>query len=92
MRRFTIPNLCFVNHLLKIYLLIFGNILATTILSALVTVVVENPKSNKHPVSIWGWGTKGTRTRKPGPTKGLKNSNKMVVRQRPRGKEKQGLA
>jgi ribosomal protein L2 len=48
-------------------------------------------KSNKHPVSIWGWGTKGTRTRKPGP-KGPKNSNKMVVRERPRGKEKQGLA
>ncbi|KAF9528109.1 translation protein SH3-like domain-containing protein [Crepidotus variabilis] len=48
-------------------------------------------KSNKHPVSIWGWGTKGTRTRKPGP-KGPKNSNKMVVRERPRGKEKQGSA
>lgn len=48
-------------------------------------------KSNKHPVSIWGWGTKGTRTRKPGP-KGPKNSNKMVVRERPRGKEKRGLA
>ncbi|KIM38112.1 hypothetical protein M413DRAFT_76237 [Hebeloma cylindrosporum] len=48
-------------------------------------------KSNKHPVSIWGWGTKGTGTRKPGP-KGPKNSNKMVVRERPRGKEKQGLA
>ncbi|KAG5644112.1 hypothetical protein DXG03_009131 [Asterophora parasitica] len=44
-------------------------------------------KSNKHPVSIWGWGTKGTRTRKPGP-KGPKNSNKMVIRERPRGKEK----
>ncbi|TFK21532.1 mitochondrial ribosomal protein subunit L2 [Coprinopsis marcescibilis] len=44
-------------------------------------------KSDKHPVSIWGWGTKGTRTRKPGP-KGPKNSNKMVVRERPRGKEK----
>ncbi|KAF4611932.1 hypothetical protein D9613_004369 [Agrocybe pediades] len=48
-------------------------------------------KSNKHPVSIWGWGTKGTRTRKPGP-KGPKNSNKMVIRERPRGKEKKGLA
>ncbi|KAF8893725.1 translation protein SH3-like domain-containing protein [Gymnopilus junonius] len=48
-------------------------------------------KSNKHPVSIWGWGTKGTRTRKPGP-KGPKNSNKMVIRERPRGKEKRGLA
>ncbi|KAF9011355.1 mitochondrial ribosomal protein subunit L2 [Cyathus striatus] len=46
-------------------------------------------KSNKHPVSIWGWGTKGTRTRKPGPT-GPKNSNKMVVRERPRGTEKKG--
>ncbi|THV03016.1 ribosomal protein L2 [Dendrothele bispora CBS 962.96] len=44
-------------------------------------------KSNKHPVSIWGWGTKGTRTRKPGP-KGPKNSNKMVIRERPRGVEK----
>ncbi|KAG6876130.1 hypothetical protein C0992_000779 [Termitomyces sp. T32_za158] len=44
-------------------------------------------KSNKHPVSIWGWGTKGTRTRKPGP-KGPKNSNKMVIRERPRGKDK----
>ncbi|KAJ6621610.1 translation protein SH3-like domain-containing protein [Mycena sp. CBHHK59/15] len=44
-------------------------------------------KSNKHPVSIWGWGAKGTRTRKPGP-KGPKNSNKMVVRERPRGKAK----
>ncbi|KAH7911635.1 translation protein SH3-like domain-containing protein [Hygrophoropsis aurantiaca] len=44
-------------------------------------------KSNKHPVSIWGWATKGKRTRKPGP-KGPKNSNKMVVKERPRGKEK----
>ncbi|KAJ7654948.1 translation protein SH3-like domain-containing protein, partial [Mycena polygramma] len=44
-------------------------------------------KSNKHPVSIWGWGAKGTRTRKPGP-KGPKNSNKMVIRERPRGKAK----
>ncbi|KAF8231955.1 mitochondrial ribosomal protein subunit L2 [Tricholoma matsutake] len=44
-------------------------------------------KSNKHPVSPWGWGTKGTRTRKPGP-KGPKNSNKMVIRERARGKEK----
>ncbi|KAJ6519699.1 translation protein SH3-like domain-containing protein [Mycena sanguinolenta] len=42
-------------------------------------------KSDKHPVSIWGWGAKGTRTRKPGP-KGPKNSNKMVIRERPRGK------
>ena len=46
-------------------------------------------KSDKHPVSIWGWGTKGTRTRKPGP-KGPKNSNKMVIRERPRGVEKRG--
>ncbi|KXN85762.1 54S ribosomal protein rml2, mitochondrial [Leucoagaricus sp. SymC.cos] len=46
-------------------------------------------KSNKHPVSIWGWGTKGTRTRKPGP-KGPKNSNKMVIRERPRGVERRG--
>jgi len=44
-------------------------------------------KSNKHPVSIWGWGTKGTRTRKPGP-KGPPGSNKMVIRERPRGVEK----
>ncbi|KAA1466754.1 ribosomal protein L2 [Dentipellis sp. KUC8613] len=44
-------------------------------------------KSNKHPRSPWGWLTKGKRTRKPGP-KGPKNSNKMVVRERPRGKEK----
>ncbi|KAF9444758.1 ribosomal protein L2, partial [Macrolepiota fuliginosa MF-IS2] len=48
-------------------------------------------KSDKHPVSIWGWGTKGTRTRKPGP-KGPKNSNKMVIRERPRGVEKRGGA
>ncbi|KAH9486159.1 54S ribosomal protein rml2, mitochondrial [Psilocybe cubensis] len=48
-------------------------------------------KSNKHPVSIWGWGTKGTRTRKPGP-KGPKNSNKMVIRERPRGVEKRGTS
>ncbi|KIY50529.1 ribosomal protein L2 [Fistulina hepatica ATCC 64428] len=46
-------------------------------------------KSGKHPVSIWGWGTKGTRTRKPGP-KGPKNSNKMVIHERPRGVEKRG--
>lgn len=44
-------------------------------------------KGNKHPRSIWGWNTKGKRTRKPGP-KGPKNSNKMVVHERPRGKEK----
>lgn len=44
-------------------------------------------KGNKHPTSIWGWNTKGKRTRKPGP-KGPKNSNKMVVHERPRGKEK----
>ncbi|GBE77361.1 54S ribosomal protein rml2, mitochondrial [Sparassis crispa] len=44
-------------------------------------------KGNKQPRSIWGWLTKGKRTRKPGP-KGPKNSNKMVVRERPRGKEK----
>ncbi|KAI0354725.1 mitochondrial ribosomal protein subunit L2 [Trametes cingulata] len=46
-------------------------------------------KGNKQPRSIWGWLTKGKRTRKPGP-KGPKNSNKMVVRERPRGKEKRG--
>ncbi|KAF7310805.1 Ribosomal-L2-C domain-containing protein [Mycena chlorophos] len=39
-------------------------------------------KSNKHPVSIWGWGARGTRTRKPS----MKNGNKKVVRERPRGK------
>ncbi|KIM62320.1 hypothetical protein SCLCIDRAFT_1215186 [Scleroderma citrinum Foug A] len=44
-------------------------------------------KSNKHPVSVWGWPTKGKRTRKPGP-KGPKGSNKMVLKERPRGKEK----
>ncbi|KAG6330547.1 hypothetical protein ID866_8544, partial [Astraeus odoratus] len=44
-------------------------------------------KSNKHPVSIWGWPTKGKRTRKPGP-KGPKGSNKLVLKERPRGKEK----
>ncbi|KAI0370002.1 mitochondrial ribosomal protein subunit L2 [Pilatotrama ljubarskyi] len=47
-------------------------------------------KGNKQPRSIWGWLTKGKRTRKPGP-KGPKNSNKMVIRERPRGKEKRGL-
>ncbi|KAF8515837.1 translation protein SH3-like domain-containing protein [Hysterangium stoloniferum] len=44
-------------------------------------------KGNKHPRSPWGWLTKGKRTRKPGP-KGPKNSNKMVVKERPRGVEK----
>ncbi|KZT01169.1 mitochondrial ribosomal protein subunit L2, partial [Laetiporus sulphureus 93-53] len=44
-------------------------------------------KGNKHPVSIWGWQTKGKRTRKPGPL-GPKGSNKMVIRERPRGKDK----
>ncbi|KAI6031179.1 hypothetical protein PISMIDRAFT_671862 [Pisolithus microcarpus 441] len=48
-------------------------------------------KSNKHPVSVWGWPTKGKRTRKPGP-KGPKNSNKMVLKERPRGKEKRSGA
>jgi len=47
-------------------------------------------KGNKQPRSIWGWLTKGKRTRKPGP-KGPKNSNKMVVRERPRGKDKRAL-
>jgi ribosomal protein L2 len=46
-------------------------------------------KSDKHPVSIWGWGAKGTRTRKPGP-RGPKGSNKMVLKERPRGKERKG--
>jgi len=45
-------------------------------------------KGNKHPRSVWGWLTKGRRTRKPGP-KGPPGSNKMVVRERPRGKDKQ---
>ncbi|KIJ28152.1 hypothetical protein M422DRAFT_190118 [Sphaerobolus stellatus SS14] len=44
-------------------------------------------KGNKHPRSPWGWLTKGKRTRKPGP-KGPKNSNKLVVKERPRGVEK----
>ncbi|KAI0033326.1 ribosomal protein L2 [Vararia minispora EC-137] len=45
-------------------------------------------KSNKIPRSPWGWITKGgMRTRKPGP-KGPKGSNKWVIRERPRGKEK----
>ncbi|KAI0652618.1 mitochondrial ribosomal protein subunit L2 [Trametes meyenii] len=47
-------------------------------------------KGNKQPRSVWGWLAKGKRTRKPGP-KGPKNSNKMVIRERPRGKEKRGL-
>ncbi len=47
-------------------------------------------KGNKQPRSVWGWLTKGKRTRRPGP-KGPKNSNKMVVRERPRGKEKRNL-
>ncbi|KAI0756215.1 mitochondrial ribosomal protein subunit L2 [Daedaleopsis nitida] len=46
-------------------------------------------KGNKQPRSVWGWIAKGVRTRKPGP-KGPKNSNKMVIRERPRGKEKRG--
>jgi len=44
-------------------------------------------KGNKQARSVWGWVARGVRTRKPGP-KGPKNSNKMVVRERPRGKEK----
>lgn len=46
-------------------------------------------KSNKHPRSPWGWNTKGKRTRKPGPD-GPKNSNKMVISERPRGRERRG--
>lgn len=46
-------------------------------------------KGNKAPRSVWGWLCKGKRTRKPGP-KGPKNSNKLVVKERPRGKEKRG--
>ncbi|PSR80502.1 hypothetical protein PHLCEN_2v6709 [Hermanssonia centrifuga] len=45
-------------------------------------------KGNKQARSVWGWVSKGVRTRKPGP-RGPKNSNKMVIRERPRGKEKQ---
>ncbi|EIW87276.1 ribosomal protein L2 [Coniophora puteana RWD-64-598 SS2] len=41
-------------------------------------------KSNKHPVSVWGWPTKGKRTRRPKD----KDGNKMVVKERPRGKAK----
>ncbi|KAI6116430.1 translation protein SH3-like domain-containing protein [Pisolithus sp. B1] len=48
-------------------------------------------KSSEHPVSVWGWPNKGKRTRKPGP-KGPKNSNKMVLKERPRGKEKRSGA
>ncbi|KAF8336333.1 uncharacterized protein EI90DRAFT_3152536 [Cantharellus anzutake] len=40
-------------------------------------------KGNSHPRSVWGWLTKGKRTRRPGP-----KGNTMVVKQRPRGKEK----
>jgi len=47
-------------------------------------------KGNKHPRSVWGWKTKGRRTRKPGP-KGPKGSNKMVVKERPRLKERLAL-
>ncbi|KAI0694446.1 mitochondrial ribosomal protein subunit L2 [Cytidiella melzeri] len=46
-------------------------------------------KGNKQPRSVWGWLCKGKRTRKPGP-KGHKNGNKMVVLERPRGKQKRG--
>ncbi|KAG8942225.1 hypothetical protein FRC04_003818 [Tulasnella sp. 424] len=42
-------------------------------------------KGNKHPRSVWGW-LKGKRTRRPTD----KDGNKMVVHQRPRGKEKRG--
>ncbi|KZV98996.1 mitochondrial ribosomal protein subunit L2 [Exidia glandulosa HHB12029] len=44
-------------------------------------------KGGKHPQSPWGWLTKGKRTRKPGPL-GPRGNNKMVVQDRPRGKEK----
>ncbi|EIN14305.1 ribosomal protein L2 [Punctularia strigosozonata HHB-11173 SS5] len=44
-------------------------------------------KGNKPPRSLWGWQTKGKRTRRPGP-KGPKNSNKFVVEERPRGVQK----
>lgn len=44
-------------------------------------------KGNKHPRSVWGWLAKGKRTRKPG-AKGPPGSNKMVVKERPRGKDK----
>ncbi|KAF9511458.1 hypothetical protein BS47DRAFT_1377174 [Hydnum rufescens UP504] len=40
-------------------------------------------KGNKHPRSVWGWLTKGKRTRRPGP-----KGNTMVIKERPRGKEK----
>ena len=73
------------------------SITAVLLLAANMDLRVDHPhgggrgksKSNKHPVSIWGWQTKGKRTRKPGP-KGPKNSNKMVIKERPRGKEKRG--
>ena len=47
-------------------------------------------KGNKPPRSVWGWQCKGKRTRKPGP-KGPKNSNKLVVKERPRGVEKRNM-
>lgn len=42
-------------------------------------------KGNKHPQSAHGLNAKGLRTRKPG-KKGHKTGNKMVVKERPRGK------
>ncbi|CED84734.1 ribosomal protein l2 [Phaffia rhodozyma] len=47
-------------------------------------------KSNTHPKSIYGWLTRGIRTRKPG-VNGHKNGNKMVVKERPRGKQTPAL-
>ncbi|KAH7106962.1 ribosomal protein L2 [Auriculariales sp. MPI-PUGE-AT-0066] len=44
-------------------------------------------KGGKHPVSPWGWHTKGKRTRKPGPL-GPRGNNKMVIKGRPLGFEK----
>lgn len=43
-------------------------------------------KGNKHPQSPWGLNAKGKRTRKPG-KKGHKTGNKMVVKERPRGRQ-----
>ncbi|KAG8935651.1 hypothetical protein FRC03_000880 [Tulasnella sp. 419] len=41
-------------------------------------------KGGKDPRSVWGWLTKGKRTRRPTD----KDGNKMVIHQRPRGKDK----
>lgn len=42
-------------------------------------------KGNMDPRSIWGWRTKGNRTRKAGPN-GCRTGNREVIKERPRGK------